>query len=98
MNNVDFILSMLPRENSNTIRRCLKKATILERDEYSILVADDEWIYYYATSKPMSKIAYKFYALHQHLMVGKRLIAKNLCKYINHCTHLKGDMYLWEKI
>ncbi len=67
----EFILENFNNTSRENIVRCLNKATIIIFDNINVLVADEEYVYYFGSrAAPLNTV--KFYYRFKHLISGKK--------------------------
>jgi hypothetical protein len=74
---VQFILDNFDNSTSSEIIRCLNKATIIVFNNKSVIVADENYVYY-AGSILNTKDTVKWYHNYKHLLSGKKSYTKNI--------------------
>jgi hypothetical protein len=72
---LDFILDIFPTTKDEA-SRCLNKATIIIFDSINILVADDEYVYYFG-SKQKGENTLKFFYKYRSFISGKKAFVRD---------------------
>lgn len=93
---IPFILSIDPTADAETIRRCIRKATIVLKYDGIYLIADDEYIYYFGakeSSRTHSKLG-KFMKENWHLTAGKKYYTKNNEPFKTRSKQIEDDLYV----
>jgi hypothetical protein len=73
---VQFILDNFDNSTSSEIVRCLNKATIIMYDNRSVIIADDNYVYYFgSTLNPKDTVSW--YRTYKHLLSGKKSYTTN---------------------
>ncbi len=73
---VQFILDNFDNSTSSEITRCLNKSTIIIFDNKSIIVANEDYVYY-AGSILNTKDTIKWYHSYKHLLSNKKSYTTN---------------------
>lgn len=104
--NKEELISFIKNNFSSSepeIVRCLNKANYIEFDKTNMLICDNTTIYYFCSTKPISKGFMKFYNDNYPKMKGKLFFSYNIGNYSNRCRRYpmildrdpKKKAYIW---
>lgn len=98
MNLIQFLCSMF--DDKEEILKCLDISTIIDFDNTNVLIANDNYIFYFGSLKPKTKQFKEFYEKNKEKMIGKRLISENTgymdrMQYVRTIPSTGQKEYVW---